>query len=76
MATDRFGIQEQAEGVSPDFVRFDWRNRIAFDPDPRIHFGSGRLSPVDGSPLTGYFARFRDQDGNPIDMAPDWWMEG
>lgn len=47
------------------YCRLCSAHRLAFDPDPRIHLGSGKVCPCGGEKLVGWLARFRDEQGLP-----------
>lgn len=75
MAVDGEGIEELVEGEDPGYLRFCPIHRLPHSPDSRIYRGAGRLCPRGGEPLVGYLARFRDDQGLPMDPGPfedDW----
>ncbi len=76
MATDSTGVEELISWVDPNFVRFCHIHKICFDSDPVAYRDAGRCCPKGGERLVGYLARFRDDQGLPVDDGSDVWDDG
>jgi len=70
---DAAGGQELLAGVTTESIRFAWQDRLPHEPDGRIYYGAGRLSPASGTPMIGYLQRFRDSDPLPDYSLSDWF---
>lgn len=68
-------MADPIEGLDENFIRWCPLHRVAFDADPRIYRGAGRLCPVGGEQLRGFLQRYRDMDGVPVteELPPAFW---
>jgi len=76
MAEDRDGVEELIPWVDASYVRYCPMHRLAFDADPVQYKDAGRCCPKGGERLIGIFARWRDDQGVPMDpgLPEDDWL--
>ncbi len=73
MALDQYGVEELITWVDASYLRFCPLHRLPHDADSVQYRDAGRCCPRGGERLVGWLARFRDDQGLPVDDGPDVW---